>query len=382
MEFRIGFIGTGDPATESTDGYAMAYRHAMAYDRLDDCELVACADIVRENAEAFAEHFDIPDGQVYEDAERMLADARPDVVSVCVPPAVHADLVMACADQRSVDAVHCEKPMAATWAECQEMADRCERRGVQLSINHQRRFANPFRRAKALLEDGRIGDLDRIEVGGQNLYDYGTHLFDMCGFYTDEARPEWVLGQVAYRRSDVQFGMHNENQGLARWRYETGVDGLASTGESGLVDCQIRLRGESGVIEVGADDGPPLRLRTDGSGWETIDTGQDGVYGVNPGFPVRAADTVLETLPVGPDSYFEAPTYIDRTIEDVIDSLRTGTDPETAAWKALQSTELIFAIWESARRSGRVDMPLDVDDNPLESMVENGRLTPRQTKPQ
>lgn len=379
MGFRVAFIGTGDPADESEDGFAMAYKHAMAYEQLG-CELVACADIIEENAVAFAEEFDIPNNHIYEDAEAMLANARPDVVSVCVPPAVHADLVKTCADSGAVDAVHCEKPMAATWAECREMTERCESAGVQLTINHQRRFAEPFSRAKELLDDGRIGDLERLEVGGQNLYDYGSHLFDMCGFYTDQARPKWVLGQVGYSESNVQFGMHNENQGLARWRYENGVDGLASTGEAGLVDCQVRLIGESGVIEVGPEEGPPLRYRVDGSGWKTVDTGQDGIYKVEPGLTAAAADTLLGRLPLGPSQWFERPEYIYRAIEDVLESLETGREPETAAWKALQSTQLIFGAWESARRSGRVDLPLTIDDNPLEAMVEEGRLTPRVTK--
>lgn len=378
MGFRVAFIGTGDPTEESDDGFAMAYKHAIAFDRLG-CDLVACADIVEENALAFAEEFDVPNNHVYEDAEEMLQEARPDVVSVCVPPAFHADLVITCAESGTVDAVHCEKPMAATWKECREMTDRCEAADVQLTINHQRRFAKPFRRAKDLLDDGRIGDLERLEVGGQNLYDYGSHLFDMCGFYTDQARPKWVLGQVAYSESNVQFGMHNENQGLARWRYENGVDGLASTGELGLVDCQIRLVGDAGAIEVGPEDGPQLRLRSDGSGWKSVDTGQDGIYSVQPGLTAAAADAVVGRLPFAPSRVFKHPGYIERTLEDVLESLRTGREPETAAWKALQSTQLIFGAWESARRSGRVDLPLTIDDNPLETMVDEGRLTPRLT---
>jgi hypothetical protein len=42
----------------------------------------------------------------------------------------------------------------------------------------------------------------------------------------------------------------------------------------------------------------------------------------------------------------------------------------------LQATELIFASWESARRRGRVDLPLEIEDNPLEDMVEAGQLGP------
>lgn len=73
----------------------MAYQHAAAYSDLEQCNLVGCADIVRKNAEAFAEEYDIDDDGVFEDYEEMLATVEPDVVSICTPPATHADLVVA-----------------------------------------------------------------------------------------------------------------------------------------------------------------------------------------------------------------------------------------------------------------------------------------------
>jgi len=45
----------------------MAYHHATAYEKIDECELVVCADTVRKNAEAFADKFDIDDAYVFED---------------------------------------------------------------------------------------------------------------------------------------------------------------------------------------------------------------------------------------------------------------------------------------------------------------------------
>jgi UDP-N-acetylglucosamine 3-dehydrogenase len=52
---RVGIIGTGRRKQRAdTSGFGMAYYHAAAYQALPDrCELVACADIVRENAAAF-----------------------------------------------------------------------------------------------------------------------------------------------------------------------------------------------------------------------------------------------------------------------------------------------------------------------------------------
>jgi hypothetical protein len=61
----------------------------------------------------------------------------------------------------------------------------------------------------------------------------------------------------------------------------------------------------------------------------------------------------------------------------MIDALETGREPELSARRALNSTEIIFACYESSRRRARVDLPLTIDDNPLVSMVESGELNPK-----
>lgn len=56
--------------------------------------------------------------------------------------------------------------------------------------------------------------------------------------------------------------------------------------------------------------------------------------------------------------------------------VESRTEPEHGAKNALKSTEIIFACWESARRRGMVELPLDIEDNPLVAMVESGDLKP------
>ena len=68
--------------------------------------------------------------------------------------------------------------------------------------------------------------------------------------------------------------------------------------------------------------------------------------------------------------------FIERAIADAVRGLETGEEPELSGRGALRSTEVIFAGWESARRRGRVDLPLDIEDNPLVAMVDAGWLGP------
>ena len=72
---RVGFIGTGKkPVRPGPQGYGMAHQHAAAYRSLPSVKIVACADISRENAKAFAELFDVD--TIYTDYHEMLAEEK------------------------------------------------------------------------------------------------------------------------------------------------------------------------------------------------------------------------------------------------------------------------------------------------------------------
>ncbi|MFC5969870.1 Gfo/Idh/MocA family protein [Halomarina salina] len=374
MPFDVAFVGTGaTPDDPDRTGFAMAYRHAAGYDRLENCRLVACADIVRENAEAFADRHDIDSENVYEHYEELLAEVEPDIVSVCVPPAVHAPIVVDCAESGIPKAVHCEKPMATTWADSRRMKHACSDAGVQLTINHQLRFGRPVREAKRLLDEGAIGDLRRVEFAEEHLYDTGSHSFDLCHYFAGDRRVDWVLGQLEYSEENCWFGEHNENQAITQWRYENGVFGLGTTGDDRMVDCYLRLRGTDGCVEIRSGS-EPLRIRQDGRGWRQVDTGDDRLYGPQAGLVKSAARSVLGRVSSRADERLGDTSYTQRGIEDLVTALETGTEPTCNASAALAADELVFATWESVRRRGRVDLPLLIDDNPLTQMVESGAL--------
>jgi UDP-N-acetylglucosamine 3-dehydrogenase len=350
---RVGFIGTGRKKDRpDLTGFFMAYQHAAGYHACEEqCEMVACADIVRENAEAFAASEGIAEAGIYTDYHRMLALEHLDMVSICTWPHLHAPMVLDCA-KAGVRAIHCEKPMADTWGAARLMAQECFRHCVQLTFNHQRRFGAPFTRARDALRAGRIGALTRCEIGSvDDMLDDGTHWIDSCGFFTGDEPVDWVLGQIDYRREQRAFGLHGENQTFALWRYRSGVFGTIATGPgSPFVGALIRLLGSDGVMEIAPANGPLLRIRATGQrDWETIDTGDEGLH----------------------DAVFAA-----RAVGDAIDALLSGRESEVSARRALNATEIIFAIFESSRGRGRIDLPLRIHDNPLQSMVDAGQLAP------
>ena len=89
----------------------------------------------------------------------------------------------------------------------------CEASGTQLTFNHQRRFGAPFRAARDLLRAGAIGTLQRMEATCDNLFDWGTHWFDMLFFFNDETPVEWVIGQIDTRKPQTIFWCDRRESG-------------------------------------------------------------------------------------------------------------------------------------------------------------------------
>jgi predicted dehydrogenase len=348
-QLKVAFIGTGKvPEKPGKMGYAMAYRHAEAYKLLpDEVEMVACADIKPENAQAFADKYGI--GEVFTDYQEMLAAIKPDLISICTWPHLHRMMVVDCA-QAGVPAIHSEKPVAYRWDDAKALVAACEQSGTVLTFNHQRRYGLPFAMAKQMLDDGVIGDLQKIEIGVGDLYDYGSHNFDMANWFNNETDTKWVLCGLDYSTENLIFGTHNENHATAVWEYENGVFGTADTGDcGGSVGCHHRLIGSDGMIEIGRAGQRVLRVLQAGEPWQEYDCDGESCHG---------------------------PGFIERCLADVVDCFRTGRPCMMNARNALRATEQIFACWESVRRRGMVQLPLDIEDNPLVDMVETGVLTP------
>ena len=362
-QYRVAIIGTGRPRREEgATGFGMSHYHAAGYRASGECDLVALADISRANAAVFRDEHGTADTRLYEDYRQMLAEAKPDVVSVCTWPALHGEMVMAAAEA-GVQAIHCEKPMAPTWGEARRMRDACARHGTQLTFNHQRRFEAQYRTARRLIHDGAVGRVLQMQMACSNLYDWVTHWFDMLFFYNGETPAEWVLAQIDSRTDNTAFGVPLEDRGISLVGFQNDVRGLLITGDqtrAGAAEGRAggpgnplgtaqRIIGTQGMLEVGMGGG---RLRLLGG-----------------------AATGFQDVPPDP-----APTdtggAIGAGIADLLRCLVTGEEPELSVNKAIRTTELIFASYESSRRRARVDLPLQIEDSPFLAMLQRGEVGP------
>lgn len=333
--YKVGIIGCGQRGRAHAEGYQAA-----------QVAIAACADPVEAARASFAADFAV--AAPYEDYRAMLAREALDVVSVCTWTGLHREMVEA-AVMAGVRAIHCEKPIASTWGDAKALCRACAERGVLLTFCHQRRFGAAFVKAKQLLDEGAIGALQRLEGTCANLFDWGTHWFDMFFFYNDEVPAEWVMGQIAVEAERAIFGVPLETSGLSWIRWQNGVEGLLGTGAAQVQGPRNRLIGCEGIIEVGGAARAPLRLLRAGAAWQ--DFVEEEIAGVVP----PGGDTVLSVL-------------------DLLACLESGAEPRLSARKALQATELIFATYESSRRRGRVLLPLNAEDSALITMLKEGSI--------
>jgi UDP-N-acetylglucosamine 3-dehydrogenase len=337
-------IGCGRPG-HSAMGFGMAHRHMAGYALSGRCTLAAVVDLSRENAEAFvAQHQ--PAAAIFADTRAMMEKIRPDVVSICLWPHLHAQMVEACAPFQP-RAILCEKPMDIHWDAALHMHEVCQQHGVRLAINHQRRFNLPLAKAKELLGSGAIGRLTQLDGAWHNLSDAGTHVLDMMFFFNDDTPADWVLGQIDLRGAQRIFGAINAGHGISEFRFRNGVRATYRFGKDHAeLGCLLRLTGDAGVIEI-LFDAPWLRIRRAGQrDWEIIDTGEN----------------------------IHDDKAIYRAIADMLTCLDTGAVPQLASERALRATEIIFATHESSRRRARVDLPLPPGPCAMLAMLASGEL--------
>ncbi len=332
-KYRVGIIASGD----------IARRHGRGWSGVDDVEMVALADTYEGARKAYGEEFNI--SRRYEDYREMLDAEALDIVSVCSWHPQHAEMVIAAA-ARQPKAILCEKPMATCLGDADEMIVACKRNGVKLAIGHQRRFYTGWEEAKRLIQEGAIGEPQRLwSVGQQGLLNQSTHAIDMMRWLLNEPRTEWVMGQVERKTDRYERSTRIEDCCMGLIGFEGGVQALVSNDvvipEEAAINCTVY--GSEGMLHVRHNT---VRYMNGGTnGWKELDYEDEVVHEF-----VNQAKGLVD--------------WIEGRVEDY------RGDGE----KARAVVEIMMAIYESARMREVVRMPLRTRAYPLDLMVESGDL--------
>jgi predicted dehydrogenase len=132
-KLRFGIIGYG----------VVGPTHAHAINSLENTELMAVCDCVEERAKKAADEYGC---RYYTDYRQLIADKDIDVVDICVPSGMHADIGIdvAIAGKHII----CEKPIDVNLEKADKFIQTCRNNGVTLSVVSQSRFSDGIVKAK------------------------------------------------------------------------------------------------------------------------------------------------------------------------------------------------------------------------------------------
>lgn len=321
--------------------------------------IVAVCDILPECMENLLSKHDLEKDESikrYEDYKQMIAEVKPELVSIATESGVHAEIALYCIEQ----GIHViiEKPMAMSMRDANEIIKRSEEMGVKVCACHQNRFNVAIQKMRNALEEGRFGRLSHgsIHVRWNRNQDYYTQapwrgtwaqdggcLMNQCIHGIDLLR--WTFGdevEEVYGQTRQQFHdyLEAEDIGMAVVKFKNGaiatIEGTTNVYPRNLEET-LYVFGEKGTVKIGGTSTNNIDV------WNFSDENEDDEK--NKGLK-EATSNVYGN---GHTSLFA----------DVIDAIQTDRKPYIDAVAGKNALEMILAIYKSQKTGQPVKLPLD-----------------------
>lgn len=243
-------------------GSIAQHLHLPGYNKRAEIGRLIGVDPVPERLAEVQEQFNI--AATYADYREMLAQEKPDFVSVCSPNVFHAEHAIAALEAGAN--LLLEKPMTLTMVEAQAVAAAAAKAGTKVMIGFSHRLQRGNQRVKALLAEGAIGEPFMIRVrfahngpfpgwaksdwfydpklaGGGALLDMGIHGIDLCQWFLGPITS--VTAQMGTLRKDITV---DDNAVLA-FEFGSRALGYIEVGwTSGSGFCGFEIYGDNGTI--------------------------------------------------------------------------------------------------------------------------------------
>ena len=228
----------------------MGLRH-LAVLRDLGLDVVGTADLQEAAREKARSDFALPASALFADAREMVERLRPDLLVVATTAPAHAELVCLAA-KNGARAILCEKPMAASLAECDRMIDACKASGTRLAVNHQMRFMEQYTVPRSIVQDGSFGGLSSINVvaGNFGLANNGSHYFEMMRYVSGEMPATvtaWLSAESVPNPRGPQF---EDRGGAVRLTTATGKRFYMDAGTDQGHGMHVTYAGRNGRLDV------------------------------------------------------------------------------------------------------------------------------------
>jgi predicted dehydrogenase len=328
---KIGIVGVGFMGTTHAAGWAET-----------PAEIVGFTAQTSQEAGILAKRYN---AKVYPSLDEMLPDV--DVVDICSPTHLHHEMAIKAA--AAGKHVVCEKPLARTTQQAQEIVDACRQAGVQLLVAHVVRFFPEYALAHSAVKEGQIGKPGVIRLhrgsyrpkkpAGNWFLDEdksGGILMDLMIHDYDYAR--WVAGEVqsvsARRVTELHPGAPVD-YGLVILSHHSGtLSHIAGAWAypPPTFRTHLEIAGDGGLIQFDSDSTAPIQNLI-------LKTGESD-----------APDVALPSSPVSESPYTTQ-------IKEFYIALAEGKTPRIGATDGLVAVQIAEAAIESARIGQPVSLP-------------------------
>ena len=336
--YRVGTIGCGRKGTV----------HSRSYDLDPRATIVAGADTDQENLDLFCERFNVPG---YSSYEEMIAEERIDIALPILPVEPNPEIVIRCA-QLGVKGIGCEKPMAASLAQADQMVEECRAHNVVLAVGDLDVNLPHYARAREVIDSGLIGPVQTINVMmGSGAQLSGGHIqqFSLTRYFAGGADVAWVIGWVS---GDA---LSDYDQGGAGYiRFVNGVEAFSDRRDTARYGFEVRCTG--GTI---VSDYRHVHILKMCSGEEgALQRKFERLEGVVPETELYEGSKTYDA-----EGWRVFPRN-NATARALIDALDNGTEPPASGDNGRKALEIGIAMRESHRR-GHVPVSCPLADRSM-----------------
>lgn len=350
MERKLGYAVVGL-------GIGMAHVDAAAAS--EHADLIAVCDLIQEKLDRVKAYH--PDVKTYTDFDEMLKNEDIDIVSICLPSAMHAEFAV-----RAMYAgkhVLVEKPIDITPDAAMKIEEARIATGKKAGVVHQNRNNVDMLPLKHAVESGHLGQifLGTFAVkwfrkqeyyegwhgtwemdGGGSLMNQSVHTVDLM---------QWIMGDVESVSSQMDIYNHEmdtEDTTASVIRFKNGAVGtlVSTTCAYPGISTDIQVYGTNGSVEADQDVLKTWKIH------EFSDAFAEEI-GLNAMDAEEEEEEMLSRYGKGNPAYQEAHPDVlvghRSMVEDMILAVRDDRDPQIMPMEAIKAVRIVCAVYESAK---------------------------------
>ena len=217
-------------------GYYSTDLLAPALQMTKNCYLAGIVTGTPAKAEAWKAKYNIPDKNIYNygNFDSIANNPDIDVVYVVLPPSMHAEYVIRAANAGKH--VWCEKPMAPSVKECQDMIAACRKNKRSLAIGYRLQHEPTTQAYRQIIKEKKLGNVQKLSCGAgyrENRTDHWKQKKEMGG---------GVLGDMGvYAIQGARFGAGTEPLSIVTAKAYTNRPEIYKNGLDEIVEATLEF---------------------------------------------------------------------------------------------------------------------------------------------